>query len=69
MENYLKYLKRGQNRKERKETKDFEKRRQAGPRSGCLKKGRAGTPLRTMAKQKLNTVLENMQPPINVMFT
>ena len=33
----LKYLKRGWNRKEGKENKDFKKRGQAGPMGGCFK--------------------------------
>ena len=44
----LKCLKTGWNRKEWKGNKDFKKRRQAGSRGGCLKKGGAGTPLGTM---------------------
>ena len=35
---YLKYLKRGWNRKEGDENKDFKEGRQAGPRDLCLKK-------------------------------
>ena len=35
---YLKYLKRGWNRKEGDENKDFKEGRQAGPRDWCLKK-------------------------------
>ena len=46
--NRLKCLKTGWNRKEWKGNKDFKKRRQAGSRGGCLKKGGAGTPLGTM---------------------
>ena len=42
--NCLKYRKRGWNRAEGKENKDFKKGGQAGSRGGCLKKGRAGTP-------------------------
>ena len=47
-EHYLKYLKRGWNRKEERGQKDFKKGRQAGSRGGCLKKWGAGTVLRTM---------------------
>ena len=47
--NCLKYLKRGWNRKEGRENKDFKKGGQAGSRGGCLRKGGdSGTPLRTM---------------------
>ena len=35
----LKYLKMGWNEKEGRGNKDFKKRRQAGSRDGCLKKG------------------------------
>ena len=52
-ENYLKYLKRGENRKEGRGNKDFKKvEGQAGSRGGCLKKGGAGTPLGTMCIYK-----------------
>ena len=44
----LKYLKRGWNRKEVRDNKDFKKGVQAGSRGGCLKKRGAGTPLRIM---------------------
>ena len=51
--NYLKYPKRGWNRKEGRGNKEFKKGGgHAGSRGGCLKKGRGGTgtPLRTMVK-------------------
>ena len=45
---WLKYLKRGWNRKERRGNKDFKKEDQLGQMFDALKKGGAGTPLRTM---------------------
>ena len=42
--NYLKYLKRGWNRKQGRGNKDCKRRRQAGSRGGCIKKGGPGTP-------------------------
>ena len=49
----LKYLKRGWNRKEG--NKDFRRGKgQAGSRSGCLRKGRAGTHLRTMVTWQIH---------------
>ena len=45
---YLRYLKKGWNKKEEKEAKDFKKKGKAGSRGGCLKKRGAGTSLRTM---------------------
>ena len=48
----VKYLKRGgtekSGRKDGRGNKNFKKRGQAGSRDGLLKKGVAGTPLRTM---------------------
>ena len=46
--NCVKYLKRGWKRRKGREKKNFKKLGQAGARGGCLKKGGAGTPLRTM---------------------
>ena len=46
--NCLKYLKRGWKGKKGRGNKYFKKGGQAGPRGGCLEKGGAGTPLRTM---------------------
>ena len=46
--NCLKYLKRGWNRKEGKGYKDFQKGGKVGQGVGALKRGGAGTPLRTM---------------------
>ena len=46
--NCLKYLKRGKDRKDGRRGKDFKQRGQAGTRGGCLKKGVAGTPLRSI---------------------
>ena len=54
-ENYLKYLKRGKNRKEGRGNKDFKKvGGRLGQGLGALKRGggRAGTPLRIMCKYK-----------------
>ena len=46
--NCLKYLKRGWNRKEGRENKDFKKGSKLSQGVGALKRGGAGTPLRTM---------------------
>ena len=46
--NCVKYLKRGWNRKDGKGNKDLKKGGQPGSKGGYLKKGEAGTPLRTM---------------------
>ena len=55
--NYLKYLKRGWNRKEGRRNKDFKKGGQAGSRGGCLRKGGVGTLLRTMYGKTANSFL------------
>ena len=49
--NCLKYPKKGWNRKEGRGNKDFKK-GASWVKGGCLKKGRAGTPLRTMVSSK-----------------
>ena len=45
---YLRYLKKGWNKKEGRGNKDFKKEGKAGSRGECLKKRGAGTSLRTM---------------------
>ena len=64
--NCLKYLKRGWNRKAGRETK-IVKGGQAGSSGGCLKKGGAGTPLRTMHtfstdEKNANAIADLLQP-------
>ena len=45
--NYLKYLKKGSNRKKGRGNKDFKKEGNLGRRSGCLKQGRLESPYET----------------------